>query len=863
MAHAQVCKPSSTTLCDGPSELPRVFTTQPTFPDPCTYNQGETGTDACGFAITQITAKEGAAGLQDAINSPACGTKGAIIALQSGGRFSQNTTNEVTLPYQAGSCLGKWIIIRSDVSDSKMPPYDQQGARATPQDASFFATIQASTVTSSVIATATVTQGSGQGPNHYWFLGLNITTASGTKIDPNLIQIGNGETQIGDLPNNITIDRCYIHGPNGTTNIHNDVDAEGSTIAILNSWLTVVNNSAEQHPVTFYNTPGPLLIDNNHLEGGAEQILSGGAAESITGGVITSDVTITRNHLYRNPAYYPGAPNYNGFPLIVKNDIEFKEIQRVLVQGNVIDYVWAGYSQNGIAISISPMSATGLDSYLADNDITIRYNLIRHANACIALGVNTPSYGNGAQTKGMQRVSVHDNIFNDISEVWGTTLQNGKKFKDPYYGITIVSSIDPIGKGPMYVDIDHNDFLTGSMQATALWDTPGRFVGSGYSFSNNIMSQTGASYGWSSSGYVDNSCSDIYVVDPGAGSENNIFVGVPSGQRSAYTSNCFIPQPMAPILTSSPLGGSIRAGTTVYVQTTFVTPTGETTPSAEQTVLNPWEAQWKYNSGVIILDGNQGAELSYIATESGISEPLWPLNIPGNLNAWTIETLSGGSNCNTPLQLYPPSPVCMGWILIANGAPGTIKLGAGANTNSINIAPPPPDDGPKTEYRVYAGSSSGAEAYCGTYSITQIATITSFGNCNGSAPPSVNTATVTPPTFVCSTWPANYNQLGFVNYNGGNFQLTAASCGHGKAVNLYPGWTSQTLKSEYDAIKDSNGNYEMALNPGTTGNAEPAWPTVAGDTVQDGGVTWQMATNLDVGANVAVVESSTANVGNN
>ncbi|MGH9431212.1 MAG: hypothetical protein ACRD3T_06690 [Terriglobia bacterium] len=862
-AQAQVCRPSSTTLCDGPAELPLTFTSQPPFPDPCPYTQGETGSDACGFAITQITSQQGAVALQNAIDSPTCGTGGAIIALQSGAKFSQDATNDVTLRYQAGSCAGKWIIIRSDVSDSKMPPYDQPGQRALPSDASLFATLQAEAISSAVVATAPVTPGSGQGPNHYWLMGLNITGTAGTTADPGLVQIGNGETQVRDLPNNITIDRCYIHGPNGTTNIHRDVDAEGTYIAVLNSWLTVVNDSIDQQTVLFYNTPGPILIDNNHLEGGAEQILSGGAHPSITGGVITADVTITRNHMYRNTAYYPGASNYNGFPLIVKNDIEFKEIERALVQGNVMDYVWAGYSQNGDALAIGPMSQTGLDSYLMANDITFRYNLIRHANAAIGLGVNTPGYGNGAPTHGMARVSVHDNVFSDINTKWGVILTNGKKVIDRYFGITIVSSLDPIAKSPTYVDMQHNDFLTGSMQATAYWDTPGRFVGSGYIFANNILSQTGASYGWTSGGFGDDTCSAIYVVDPGAQVENNMFVGVPRAQQAGYTSNCIIAPPMSPVLTTSATGGSIPANTTVYVRTTLVTPTGETTASLEQPVTKPWLALSSYNSGTTILDGNQGTELAYIDTESGLNQPSWAANIPANLDGWTIEALSGISKCNSPLQLYPPIPICMGWILIANGASGTIRTGAATQTNMITITPPPPDDGPETQYRAYAGSSSGREAYCGTYGITQAATITSLANCRGTAPPSVNTATVAPPTFVCNTWPQTYSAVGFVNYSGGNYQLTSSSCGHAAAMNLYPGWTARTLQSEYDTIKDSNGNYEMALNAGATGSSEPAWPTVPGGEVQDGSMTWQMSTSRDVGANVTVVDAATANVGSN
>ncbi|MGH9453304.1 MAG: hypothetical protein ACRD2O_04975, partial [Terriglobia bacterium] len=161
------------------------------------------------------------------------------------------------------------------------------------------------------------------------------------------------------------------------------------------------------------------------------------------GGVIAADVTISRNHMYRNPAYYPGSSNYNGFPLVVKNDIEFKAVERVLVQGNVMDYDWAGFTQNGDAIVLNPESQIGTDSYVVTNDITFRYNVIRHANAAIAIGVGMPVYGNGGQTHGVARVSIHDNIFSDIGTNWGVLLQNGKKVVDRYYGVTIVSIPSP------------------------------------------------------------------------------------------------------------------------------------------------------------------------------------------------------------------------------------------------------------------------------------------------------------------------------------------------------------------------------------------------------------------------------------
>src|SRR5579871_2726349 len=57
-----------------------------------------------------------------------------------------------------------------------------------------------------------------------------------------------------------------------------------------------------------------------------------------------------------------------------------------------------------------------------------------------------------------------------------------------------------------------------------------------------------------------------------------------------------------------------------------------------------------------------------------------------------------------------------------------------------------------------------------------------------------------------------------------------------------PAWAGTTAITEGTMILDSNGNGEVALTTGTTGNVQPTWPNGAGSlfqTVTDGGVTWQ------------------------
>ncbi|MAG93570.1 MAG: hypothetical protein CMJ48_07455 [Planctomycetaceae bacterium] len=54
-------------------------------------------------------------------------------------------------------------------------------------------------------------------------------------------------------------------------------------------------------------------------------------------------------------------------------------------------------------------------------------------------------------------------------------------------------------------------------------------------------------------------------------------------------------------------------------------------------------------------------------------------------------------------------------------------------------------------------------------------------------------------------------------------------------------WLASTAASTGDWIRPAggNGNYYRATSSGTTSGTEPSWPSEDGDTVTDGGVTWQ------------------------
>ena len=90
-------------------------------------------------------------------------------------------------------------------------------------------------------------------------------------------------------------------------------------------------------------------------------------------GVNIADVTITRNLLTKDPAW----KSVSGYS--VKNGLEFKHAVRVLVEGNVIEYAWVG-TQSGTIVLFTPRDDDSLAPWQAVQDVTLRYNVVRHAS---------------------------------------------------------------------------------------------------------------------------------------------------------------------------------------------------------------------------------------------------------------------------------------------------------------------------------------------------------------------------------------------------------------------------------------------------------------------------------------------------
>jgi hypothetical protein len=121
---------------------------------------------------------------------------------------------------------------------------------------------------------------------------------------------------------------------------------------------------------------GPYKIDDNFLEASGENILFGGSEATQT----PQDIEIRFNHLFKPMLWLQGQPGYTAPTVIVKNHFEMKNAQRVLVDSNVLEDNWGGFTQHGASVLIGPKNPGGDDGAVCPlcqvTDVTIRYSTI-------------------------------------------------------------------------------------------------------------------------------------------------------------------------------------------------------------------------------------------------------------------------------------------------------------------------------------------------------------------------------------------------------------------------------------------------------------------------------------------------------
>ena len=188
------------------------------------------------------------------------------------------------------------------------------------------------------------------GANHYRIIGLEVTRTAGTGIAYALIRFKN-------WTDHVIIDRSWIHGTPLDETMRGINLGGASYVGIVDSYFSDFHCIAKTGACTdaqailggnSHVPVGVYKIVNNYLEAAAENVMFGGAR----GSQIPSDIEIRRNYMFKPISWLPGRPNFVGKNFIVKNLFELKNAERVLVESNLMENSWGGYSRVGIRYSL-------------------------------------------------------------------------------------------------------------------------------------------------------------------------------------------------------------------------------------------------------------------------------------------------------------------------------------------------------------------------------------------------------------------------------------------------------------------------------------------------------------------------------
>jgi hypothetical protein len=301
-----------------------------------------------------------------------------------------------------------YIVLRTAGSGRGLPG---RGVRITPAHAPALAKLRSP----NQLATIATDPGA-----HHWRLEL-LEFHGNVNGGGDIITLGGGSQTEADVPHDLIVDRVYIHG-DPIVGQKRGIALNSGAAHVINSHISDIKMvGQDSQAVCGWNGPGPFLIQNNHLEGAGENVLFGGARPSIPD-LVPSDITIRGN-------YFTKPLSWRGQRWQIKNAFELKNARRVLVEGNVFEHVWVA-AQAGFAILFSTRNQDGGAPWSVVEDVTFRYNVIRHA----ANAINISGYDDGFTSMQGRRYRISHNLVYDIDgRTWGgsgTFLQLGNEPRD-------------------------------------------------------------------------------------------------------------------------------------------------------------------------------------------------------------------------------------------------------------------------------------------------------------------------------------------------------------------------------------------------------------------------------------------------
>lgn len=365
--------------------------------------------------------------LQQAIDEAQLGT---TILLQPGVTYTPLDDRGFILKNKTTGA--GWIVIKPAGADTILPA---PGTRLTPSYSNVMPKIVRKYVGMYAMTCDTTA-------HHYRIIGVEILNPG--NVDTAIVGAAfvncssTQELSLQTQSHHILFDRVYIHGPSagGSSGVKFGLILNGQHEGVIDSTIEDITYGSDAITVISWAGAGPFVIKNNTLSSSGENIMFGGADTQIAN-LIPSDVEIRHNYIYK-PLKWRDDVAYNSGPnkVLVKNLYESKNVQRVLIDGNVFENMWPG-AQVGFAITLTPRQAstTSTQPWTRVQDVTITNNIIRSTANGIAISGWDP--GQPPTSRG-GRILVKNNLL----------VNNGG-----YPGTGVIFQL---GNGASDVTIQHN-----------------------------------------------------------------------------------------------------------------------------------------------------------------------------------------------------------------------------------------------------------------------------------------------------------------------------------------------------------------------------------------------------------------------
>ena len=416
-----------------------------------------------------------------------------VIALQAGATF----TGPFTLPNKSGTC---WITIRTAAPDASLPA---EGVRMTPANAAVLPKI-VSPNSGPALRTA-------PGAHHYRVIGVEFAVSTSITLNYGIVTLGDGssaQNSLSQIPNNLILDRVYVHG-HPSLNVSRCVALNSARTAVIDSYLSECHAQGfDSQAICGWNGPGPFKIANNYLEGAGEVVMFGGADPAIQN-LHPADIEMRHNHVTR-PVSWKGVWE-------VKNLLELKHAQRMLIEGNVFENHWAD-AQDGFALLFWSVDQLGTAPWSETRDITFRYNRLKNAGGGLNLGARSQAY----PAVRASHMKISDNIFENIDV--GVFTGHGRLFQ-------MLNELD-------YIDIEHNTTF-GSGNAILYFGALPQTTS--FVFSNNVANH--GKYGVFGDNVGEGTTALNTYAAPGYIFLANVIIGLPSSV--SYPTGNFYPSAVA------------------------------------------------------------------------------------------------------------------------------------------------------------------------------------------------------------------------------------------------------------------------------------------------------------------------------